>query len=866
MWRRLSGTKHPTDDEIARELRDHLELEAKDLAAAGAGGESSRLARRAFGNPTLIGESVRDLWRWTWFEQLAQDVRLGTRALVRSPAYSAAAIATLALGIGATTTVFSMSDAMLTRPFPLLPQSRLLWIVQRSKSCPTCDNASPAAFLSLATSARSLHGVVAATHWRSALRVGAGSELVEGYRVSPSTFEVIGAPFAMGRGFTADEGTPNGSDVVILSYDFWHDRLRASRGVLDSSVVIAGRPTRVVGVLAEHVVFPTASDVYAPLVLPASALSDHSSRYLDLFARLAPDASLRDAQREAAVISARVDAESARRDAGWSLVPRPLKEFHTDDVTLFLDIAMISAFLVLLAATVSVANLALARAAVRRHELTLRAALGGRRGRLLRHLLVEALLLSLAGGSLGIVLAHWGTRATHDAIPGSMAKFVPGNALIRVDERALLFTLGVSVLVTLLFALLPAMRATSAKLSGIMAEGGRTATGGAHGTRLRAAIVVAEVSVALALLTSAVLMSGSVRNMLAGDPGVRLDNVLTMHLSMARGLSDSVARDFITRADARLHALGGVRGAAFVSTTPLSNNWWGTAFEIPGRRPEADGHALTAADQRITTDYFRTANVRIIAGRALHTRDVVGSPRTVVISRYMKERYWPGVDAVGRVVTIDSMPWTIVGVASDVRHGGFDEPLRSTIYRSAYQAISRDGDLNVWTEGDPASMRDAVRRAIGAVDPNAAVGEMMTMREVEARHVSVFKVMAAGLSIFAGVTMLIAVVGLYGIIAYGVAQRRREIGIRIALGATGRTIVGHIAGGAIRLTLLGVAIGAVGGVGLAQMLRSVLYGVTASDPRTPVALAGLLLAVTLIATLVPAWRAMRLNPAMILRE
>jgi putative ABC transport system permease protein len=862
MWRRLTNRRGPTDDEIARELQDHLDLEAKELAASGAS-DPVHGARRAFGNATYLGESVRDVWRWAWLEQLLQDVRHGARALRRSPAYTVAAVVTLAVGIGATTTVFSMSDALLQRPFPLLRQNSLVWIVQRSKSCPTCDNASAAAFSALQT-AHTLNGVVAATQWRTALRLGSGSELVEGYRVSPATFQVIGAPFALGRGFRAEEGEPNGANVVVISYSLWRDRLGGSRGVLDSSLVIAGKPYRVVGVLADHVVFPTASGLYAPLVLPPNAAADNSSRYLDIFARLAPNATVADARREAAVISARLDAESPPTERGWSVVPRPLKEFHSDDVKIFVDIAIISALLVLLAATVSVANLALARASVRRHELTLRAALGGRRGRLLRHLLVESLLVSLAGGVLGVLLAVWGTRATHDAIPESLFNFAPGSAFLRVNSRALLFTLGVSVFVTLLFALLPALRATSAKLSAVLAEGGRTAAGGSHGTRLRAGIVVAEVSVALALLTCAVLMSGSVRNMLAGDPGVRLDNVLTMHLTMARGLSDSAARDFVMRVDRRLHALPGVRGAAFVSTTPLSNNFWGTRFEIPGRAPSPD--EPIAIDQHITSDYFRTGGIRVLAGRSFDERDVTGSPRAIVISRYTRERFWPTTDPIGAEVIIDSLPWTVIGVVSDVRHGGFDEPMRPTIYRSALQGVLRVADLNVWTAGDPAAMRDPVRRAIADIDANAAVGELMTMREVEARHVSVFKLMAGGLSIFAGITVLIAVVGLFGIVAYGVAQRRREIGIRMALGASARRIVREIATGATRLTLVGIVVGAAAGVALAQMLRSVLYGVTATDPRTPLGVSLLLLLVTLLATLIPAWRVLRVNPATVLRE
>lgn len=775
------------------------------------------------------------------------------------------------MGIGASTAVFSLGYHVLARPFPLLPQDALVWVVQRSpRQCPTCDNASPAAFDALAQRSTALSAVGAAQLWRASLngRPGAPSDLVEGYRVTPNLLSLVSAPFALGRGFTRDAGTPGRDGVAILSYDYWRGRFNGSRGVLDSTIMLDGAARRVVGVLASGVAFPESADFYTPLVLTAGDLNDHGSRYLDIFGRLAPGATVGDAQREAARISGQLARESPKSDAGWVLVPRPLEQFHSDDVAILVRIFALAVALVLIAACVSVANLALARTSARRHEMALRAALGGRRGRLVRHLLVEALLVSVAGAALGIGFAVWGIRTALTVMPPSMTRYAPGFAFIRVDGRALVFTLALCVAVTLLFALLPALRAARAPLSSVLAGGGRATAGDAYGTRLRAALVVVEVSVALVVLTAAALLTRSARNMITTDPGVRLDHALTMHLSLPRGTSDSSARDFVVRLDDRMRSVPGVLAAGVVSTTPLSNNWWGTTFSVPGRPPQPDGNPLTANDQRITPDYFRAMGIRIVSGRGIAAGDRADTTaqRVAVINHYMAMRVWPNADPLGRTVTIASVPWTIVGISADVHHGGLDEPLRYEIYRPAAQAPSTAMDLDVWTAGDPGGMREPVRLAVAAVDPRAAVGDVMTMREMDARHVSPFRLMADVVSTFAIIVLLIAVVGLYGVIAYGVAQRRRELAVRMALGASRRAIVSHVAGGALRLTALGIVVGAGGAVAFAQVLQAALYGVRAGSPGTLLLVSALLITASLAAALLPCWRAARVHPARSLME
>jgi len=873
MWRGLRSDAHrPTSDEIARELRDHLELEAQEIGARGVDATTAAaLAHRRFGNVTLALENVRAEWRVGWIDQLSRDVRHGLRGLRRSPVYTITAATTLALGIGASVAVFSLGYHVLERPFPLFPQDRLVWIVQRSpRQCPTCDKASPGAYEALREHTASLSAVGAAQLWRATLR-GSGEEpsnLVHGYLVTANLFRFVAAPFALGRDFPTDADRPGRSGVAVLTYDFWQRRFHGSRGVLDSTIMLDGNPRRVVGVLARHVVFPTESQFYLPLVLTAADANEHASRYLDIFARLAPGATVAGAQREAAVLSARLATEYPRPNADWQLVPLPLRSFHTDGVALLVRIFAVAAALVLLAACVSVANLALARTSARRREVALRAALGGQRGRLVRTLLVEALLVAFAGGLIGVGLAAWGIHAAANIVPAELARYSPGMALTHVDGRALAFTVVMCVITAVMFAALPALRVTSAPLSSVLTDGGRSSAGDAHGARLRGALVVVEVSVALALLSAAVLLTRSVRNMMRGDPGVRLDHVLTTQLSLPRGTSDSAARVFITRLDERLRQERGIIQAGVVSTTPLSNNWWGTTFAIPGREAPPDGSPLVANDQRITPGYFEAMGIRILNGRGIETGDRAehGALRAVVINQYMAEHLWPRVDPVGRTITIASQPWTIVGVSSDVRHGGLDSPMRFEIYRPAVQVPSTAMDLDAWVAGDLPHMRDRLRQAVAEVDPAAAVGEIISMREMDAQHVSPFRLMAGVVGTFALTAMLMAVVGVYGVIAYDVTQRRREMAIRMALGATAGRIVSHVAGRALRLALIGIVIGGAGGFAFAHLLRAVLYGVPAGDPVTPLAVAGLLLLASLAAALIPSWRASRWNPVISLND
>lgn len=862
---RLTGHRPPSDAEIQRELADHLDCDAAAMERSGRAAPSAarELARRRFGNLGGVGESVHDVWHWVWLEQLAQDARHGLRALVRSPAYSIAITITLALGIAAAAVTFSLSDAI-RRPFPQLRQDRLLWITQRSAECPACNQTSPAALIALQTRAASLVPFAAAT-WRTTLRTTDGSEIVDGFTVSPRSFAALATPFALGHGFAADAGEPSASPSAVLSYRFWHDRFAGSPSVLDSVITLGGAPYTVVGVLAKDVVFPTATDVYAPIVLTPAAATNYGSRNFELFAALAPGATFDAARAEVHTVGAQLARESPKTDSGWVLDARPISAYHTDDVVVLEQISGIAAVLVFLAACMSAANLALSRVETRRNELALRAALGVRRWRLARHLLTEGLLVSLAAGALGLLLARWGVRALRDAIPADFALYLPGWARLGLNARTFAFALAAAVVALLVFAALPVFRATRVNLVTVLSDGGRARTGGTRGTRTRATLVVLEVSIAIVVLTAATLLAQSVRNMVAGDPGVRIDHALVMHLSLPHGMNDSAARAFYRRLDARLHATAGIRAAGVASTTPLSNNFAGVAFAIPGRAPEPKGRPLSAIDQHVTSDYGRASGLRLVAGRWLNATDVDGAQRTVVVNQMLADAMWPGIRALGHLVTVGGVDWTVVGVASNVHHGGFDEPVRYTVYRSVDQAVELGGDLAVWTDGDPAAMAAVVRQAVSRADPSAAVGGVMTMRDMEARHVSPFRMMAGMLAVLAVVTMTIAVVGLYGLIAYGVAQRTREIGVRIALGASSRDILWQAGGSAVRLAGLGTVFGIVGAAAFARLLTVMLYGVTASDPRTFVAVSAGLLIVALAAALGPSWRAARVDPTIALR-
>jgi putative ABC transport system permease protein len=827
--------------------------------------DARHVARRRFGNVSGVRESVRDVWRWAWLEQLGQDARHGLRAMARGPVYSLSVIVTLAMGIGAGTAVYTLARAI-HMPFPQLPQDKLLWITYGNARCGVdCTQLSPAAFVALQRRAPSMTAI-ATSNWSTSLRGTDGSEAARGFAVSPTTWETIGARFAAGHGFPKDAGESGGPKVVILSYDFWHRRFNASPGVVDSIVTLGEQPYTVSGVLAQDVVFPMAADVYVPFLPAAADANDHASRYLSTFARLAPGATIANAAAAARTINAQLVQESPKTDSGWVLRARPIADFHTDDVAILDHIAGVAALLVFLAACMSAANLALARLSARRQELALRAALGVRRSRLARHLLTEAVLLSLAAGALGALLARWGVRAMRDAIPANFSAFIPGWARMGIDPHVLAFALGSAVLAMLAFALVPVARATRIDLSGVLAEGGRASAGGVHGTRTRATLIVLEVSIALVLLTAATLFTRSVRNMVAGDAGVRVDHSLVMELTLPPGRSDSSHIDFYRRLDANLRDVPGIRAAGAATTTPLSNDFSGIGFAIPGRPPEPGGRPLTGIVQQVTPRYLEATGVRVEEGRGIDDRDLQGSQRVVVINRFMADALWPHESAINRLVRIGDSTWTVVGIASNVHHGGLDEEMRNTLYRSVYQAPRDYGVLAVWTSGDPGSMRDAVRRIAARTDPSVAVGNAMTMEAMQARHVSPYTMMAAMMAVLAIVTMTIATVGLYGLIAYGVAQRTREIGVRIALGARPRDILAYIGAGALRLTMIGIACGVVGAALFARLLAAMLYGVSASDPRTYVGVSLGLLAVALVAAWVPSWRAASVDPTVALRE
>jgi putative ABC transport system permease protein len=802
-------------------------------------------------------------------DSLVADLRYALRQLRRSPIFTVAAVACLALGIGANTAIFTVINAVLVRPLPYPRPDRLAMLFEGTVGDATDrNNVSPADFLDWQVQSGAFERMAAIYDLGVNLTGHGAPAEVPAEQASAEIFPLLGLTPVLGRTFTAGEDSPGAGNVVVLSYGLWQRRFGGARDVIGQVVRVDDKPYTVVGVLGQGaglVGQARTPDLWLPLALdPAQDYRTTAGRYLTVIARLRPGVTLPAAEADLRTVAARLEAAHPGFNGGWSANVVPLNEYVLGPLRQPLLVLAGVVALVLLIACANVANLQLAQATARRREIAVRAALGAGRGRMIRQFLIESVLLSLTGGVAGALLALWLT----DALAASATARIPRLGTVDVDLSALGFTLALSVAAGLLFGLAPATQAARADLHEGLKEGAR---GTAGGTRTRAALVAGQVALALVLLAGAGLLLKSFANLQRVDLGFEPEHVLTARITLPEVRYTEPARQaaFFESLLARLNALPGVRAAGAINWLPLSGLRSATDFWFGGRPIPSDADQPTADISVVDPSYFRAMGITLQTGRGIAPTDDARHPKAVVVSERFVRDYFPGQSPLGQQIF---MPWgdtlvgTIVGVARDVKHAGVDSVVQPTIYWSMAQFPWSGMHLVLRAEGDLRPLAAALPGVVQSLDPDLAVADVRPLESYLGDALARHRFSMALLAGFAALALALTAVGLYGVIAYTVVQRTRELGIRLALGATPGVVLRGVLRWGLQLVGAGIVVGMVGAVAFTRVLRTLLYQVSATDPLVLGAIVLLLAVVGIVASYAPARRATRVDPMVALRS
>ncbi len=855
----MRWSRKTREDDLERELRAHLELEAEEHGHAA--------ARRAFGNLTAVKEAIHEMSNWTAVEQLSQDLRYGVRLLRRSPAFSIVAVLTLALGIGANTAIFSVVNAVLLRPLPFSEPDRLvrIWESQPNKGWDR-NVVDPYNFLTWRVRTRSFEQMAAVDGWTSNITGGRQPLAVHGMRVSPEFFAILRVAPLLGRGFTSEEGIPGRDHSIILGYAFWQSQYEGDRTILGRKIILNGEPSTVVGVLPPDFRYPGwKADLFVPMALDLKE-ARRGGRWLTTIARLKPGVGLAQAQQDIASVAKQLSLERPDMDKGWSAAVVPfLADVTENDRLPLLD--LLGAFgLVLLIACANVANLLLMRATGRMREIALRAALGAGRRRILQQLLSESLLLALAGCAGGLAVGYWGLRALLAMLPESVS--LPRIESIRLDSPVFLFALGISLATAILFGLAPAIQVSRPQLQTALQQGSqRTGVGGSR--IFRQAFVVAEIALALLFLVGAGMLMRSFARLTSVDPGFQTEHLLTMEMFTSPAkYEDKLKRSqYLENILTEVRGMPGVQSAGTTHFLPLTGMVSGSCF-APAPGPQPDTSSPGADFLVISPGYFQAMRTPMLSGRDFGEQDHFGTPSVLVVNHAFVERFFAGQNPIGKKLNVCwtvPNPVEIVGVVADARQTELKEPPHPTIFLANAQGPMYFAHLVVRARNDPRQMALAVQAAIHRVDPDQAVSNVETMDSIFSDSVARPRFQLVLLIVFAGIAVLLATIGVYGVVSYSVSQRMQEIGIRVALGARSGDVSRLVLREGLLLGGLGVGVGLAAALASTRVLQTLLFEVTPTDPVTLSAVAGLLLAVVLAATLWPARRATKVDPMVALR-
>lgn len=806
-------------------------------------------------------------------DNILQDLRFAIRALRKNPGFATVAVLTLAFGIGANTAIFSVVNAVLLRPLPYPEPGRLVMVWESEKSGdPTL--VSPANFADWSEQSETCSQIAALRGWDANLSGVDEPERLRGAMVTADLFTALGVAPVAGRTFLPEEDQPGRNRVVVLGYGLWQRRFGSDPQIVGKTIAINGINRTVIGIMPAQFKLPLVTirkapeqtEIWTPWAMDANYRKRRDLGQLLVIARLNQRVTTEQAQAELSAISYRSNPRPAV-DQRLDAQVIPLHRNLVGDVRSALLVLLGAVGFVLLIACANVANLLLARAATRQKEMAIRAALGASRWRMLRQLLTESVLLALIGGVIGLLLALWGTDAMVALSPADL----PRLEEIGVDISVLGFTLVTSLLTGIVFGLAPAWQSAKSDLNEALKESGRSSTSGFALRRLRSMLVVSELALAFVLLVGAGLMMKSFVRLSGVDAGFDAKNVLTMALSLpgAKYPENEQQAAFFREVTTRLESLPGVQSAGAVSAIPLTGWQNKTSFAIEGRQEMSQTEELHAA----SPGYLRAMGIPLLRGRAFNEQDQGKSERVVIVSEGLARRYWPDEDPIGRRIQLggDSHePWrTIVGIAGDIKQSGLDSESTREYYISYLQdtwGMTSDMTLVVRTEGNPSSLISVAQNQVKALDKDLPVYNVRTMEELRARSAAVQRFQMLLLGSFAAVALMLAAVGLYGVMAYAVTQRTHEIGIRMALGAANRDILNLVVGQGLKLTLIGVSIGLAASLALTRTLASLLYEVSAADPLTLIVTPVLLAGVALGACFIPARRATQVDPMVALRH
>jgi len=874
-WLRAMLGRARMEREMDAELRFHIEAYSEDLVSAGVpSDEALRRARIEFGGIERTKEECRDARGVNFVESLIQDLRYGFRMLRKNPGFTAVAFLTLALGVGANTAIFSISDAFIRKP---LPFPRLDRIVDLSETQPALSSEprgiSPANFRDWQSQARCYESVSAWTLDSQSLRGQEAPLKVEAARVTPNFFTTLGAKPLWGRAFSTDSDGPGHDQELILTRHFWEGQLGSDPNIWSKTLRLNGRSYSVIGIMDESVNFPPSVDVWIPMRLKDNEGFNRKDRYLRGVARLREGVSLQQADSESKTIAQRLSESYPDTNRGWNAQVRTLTDLlNAHIIGPFVVLMSTVVAFVLLIACANVANLQFVRASVRQREIAVRTALGAGRRRLIRQMLTESLMLGFAGAAAGMLIARWSLSLFVGYMPVDIERFVPGWDQIRLDTRAFLFAIATAGVAGILAGLIPAVRSSRVDLNASLKEGAR-GLGGLSSHRFRDALATAQIALALVLVVGAGLMIKGFRALLDMNRKYQPETLLTMRVTLPylSAYDDAQRRSaFYDRALERLAAIPGVRYAITAKGFPFSGLRDDGPYWIEGHLDATASAQRVAVLQSISPNYFRALGVPLIEGREFGDADGSNAPPVAVVARRLARAEWPNSSAIGRHFKVNSPDASspclmVVGVVDDVHYVWMDRAEGPTIYRPYRQAPQYSTAFALRAGGDPVALVSAARAAIAGVDPEQPIFEVKTMARIISESTLPIAYLAVMLGIAGALAVLLASMGVYGVMAFGVMERTHEIGVRMALGANRLDTLRLILRRGMVLAAVGIAIGLPCALVLARLSAYFLYGVRANDPFICIAASVTLAGVALLACYIPARRAMRVDPMVVLR-